>query len=112
MFAHIPGLYVVYPSTAADAKGLLKRPIRDNNPVLFVESQLLYTTKGVVPEGEHLVEIGTAAVRREGDGVTLVSWGPAVWTASRRPRRWPPSTAWRRRSSTCARSCRSISRPS
>jgi 2-oxoisovalerate dehydrogenase E1 component len=78
IFTHTPGLYVVYPSTAADAKGLLAASIRTNNPVVFVESQGLYTTKGEVPEGEHLVEIGTAAVRREGDGVTLVSWGPAV----------------------------------
>jgi 2-oxoisovalerate dehydrogenase E1 component len=78
IFTHTPGLYVIYPSTPADAKGLLTASIRTNNPVVFVESQGLYTTKGEVPEGEHVVEIGKAAVRREGDGVTLVSWGPAV----------------------------------
>ncbi len=78
LFTHLPGIWVVYPSTAADAKGLLKTAIRSNNPVMFVESQSLYTTKGVVPEGEHLVPIGVANVVREGADVTLVAWGPAV----------------------------------
>ena len=58
VFAHIPGLYVVYPSTPAEAKGLLKSSIRDNNPVMYVESQLLYGMKGLVPEGEFLVPLG------------------------------------------------------
>jgi pyruvate/2-oxoglutarate/acetoin dehydrogenase E1 component len=78
VFTHIPGLYVVYPATAADAKGLLKSAIRTNNPVLFVESQGLYPAKGVVPEEEYLVPIGQARVAREGTDVTLVGWGPAV----------------------------------
>jgi 2-oxoisovalerate dehydrogenase E1 component len=78
IFTHIPGLQVVYPATAADAKGLLKSAIRTNNPVLFVESQGLYPTKGVVPEEEYLVPIGQARVAREGTDVTLVGWGPAV----------------------------------
>jgi 2-oxoisovalerate dehydrogenase E1 component len=78
MFAHIPGLYIAYPSSPADAKGLLKTAIRDENPVLFVESQGLYGTKGEVPEGEHLVPFGVARVAREGTDVTLVAWGPAV----------------------------------
>jgi pyruvate/2-oxoglutarate/acetoin dehydrogenase E1 component len=78
MFAHIPGLYVVYPSTPYDAKGLLKSAIRDNNPVMFVESQLLYNTKGVVPEEEYLVPLGVADVKREGTDISLVAWGPAV----------------------------------
>jgi pyruvate/2-oxoglutarate/acetoin dehydrogenase E1 component len=78
VFTHIPGLQVVYPATAADAKGLLKSAIRTNNPVLFVESQGLYPAKGVVPEGEYLVPIGQARVAREGADVTLVGWGPAV----------------------------------
>ncbi len=81
VFAHIPGLYVVYPATPADAKGLLKTAIRDNNPVLFVESQGLYGTKGRVPEGEHLVPFGAARVAREGRDLTVVSWGPAVLDA-------------------------------
>jgi pyruvate/2-oxoglutarate/acetoin dehydrogenase E1 component len=78
VFTHIPGIYVVYPATAADAKGLLKSAIRTNNPVLFVESQSLYPVKGVVPEDEQLVPIGRANVAREGADVTLVGWGPAV----------------------------------
>jgi len=78
VFAHIPGLYVVYPSTPAEAKGLLKSSIRDHNPVMYVESQLLYGMKGPVPEGEFLVPLGRAAVKREGRDITLVAWGPAV----------------------------------
>ena len=78
LFCHIPGLYVVYPATPADAKGLLTAAIRDNNPVMFVESQLLYNLKGPVPEGDHLVPLGRAEVKRGGDDVTLVTWGPAL----------------------------------
>ena len=78
LFTHLPGIYVIYPSNPADAKGLLKAAIRTNNPVLFVESQGLYPTKGMVPEGEHLVPIGVARVAREGRDLTIVSWGPAV----------------------------------
>jgi pyruvate/2-oxoglutarate/acetoin dehydrogenase E1 component len=78
VFTHIPGLYVVYPSTPADAKGLMAAAIRTNNPVLLVESQALYPAKGPVPEGEYLVEIGKARIAREGGDVTLVGWGPAV----------------------------------
>lgn len=78
LFTHLPGIYVVYPSNPADAKGLLKASIRTHNPVLFVESQGLYTAKGPVPEGEHVVPIGVATVAREGSDLTLVSWGPAV----------------------------------
>jgi pyruvate/2-oxoglutarate/acetoin dehydrogenase E1 component len=78
MFCHIPGLYVVYPSNPADAKGLLKTAIRDNNPVMFVESQALYAIKGPVPEGEHLVPFGVAEVKREGSDITLIAWGPLV----------------------------------
>ncbi len=78
VFAHIPGLYVVYPSTPADAKGLLKASIRDNNPVMYVESQLLYGLKGKVPEGDYVLPLGKADVKREGKDITLVAWGPAV----------------------------------
>jgi len=78
LFCHIPGLYVVYPATPYDAKGMLKSAIRDNNPVLFVESQGLYGMKGPVPEGEYLVPLGVADVKREGKDVTLVAWGPLV----------------------------------
>jgi 2-oxoisovalerate dehydrogenase E1 component len=78
VFCHIPGLYVVYPATPYDAKGMLKAAIRDNNPVLFVESQALYGMKGPVPEGDYLVPLGVADVKREGSDITLVAWGPVV----------------------------------
>lgn len=81
IFTHIPGLYVVYPATARDAKGLLKSAIRDNNPVMYVESQLLYGTKDEVPEEEYLVPIGVADIKRAGTDVTIVAWGPAVHEA-------------------------------
>jgi len=81
VFAHIPGLYVVYPATAYDAKGLLKASIRDNNPVLFVESQLLYGEKDVVPAEDYLVPLGQAEIRRAGRDLTIVAWGPAVLDA-------------------------------
>jgi len=78
VFTHIPGMYVVYPATPADAKGLLESAIRTNNPVLYVESQGLYSTKGPVPEGEHLVPLGQARIARPGNDATIVAWGPAV----------------------------------
>jgi 2-oxoisovalerate dehydrogenase E1 component len=78
VFCHIPGLYVVYPATPRDAKGMLKAAIRDNNPVLFVESQALYGLKGPVPEGEYLVPLGVADIKREGTDITFVAWGPLV----------------------------------
>lgn len=77
-FAYVPGMYVVAPSTPADAKGLLKTCIRDDNPVLFVENVLLYNEKGEVPEGEQLVPLGKAAIRREGDDVTIISYSRMV----------------------------------
>jgi pyruvate/2-oxoglutarate/acetoin dehydrogenase E1 component len=81
MFAHIPGLYVVYPSNAYDAKGLIKTAIRDDNPVMFVEGQLLYNEKGSVPEEEYTIPFGEANIVREGADVTFVVWGPAVLDA-------------------------------
>ena len=81
VFAHIPGMYVVYPATACDAKGLIKASIRDDNPVMFVESQLLYSEKGVVPEEDYVVPIGVADVKRAGQDITLVGWGPAILDA-------------------------------
>ena len=68
------GLHVVTPSTPADAKGLLKAAIRSPNPVVFLEHKGLYGTKGEVPEGDHVVEIGQADVRRTGTDVTIVAW--------------------------------------
>ena len=74
-FANTPGLKVVVPSTPYDAKGLLKSSIRDNDPVIFMESELMYSDKGEVPEGEYLLPIGQANIDREGTDVTLVSFG-------------------------------------
>jgi pyruvate dehydrogenase E1 component beta subunit len=71
--AHVPGLKVVMPSNPADAKGLLKAAIRDDNPVVFIEHRGLYWSRGHVPEGDHLVPIGKAAVVREGDQLTIVA---------------------------------------
>jgi pyruvate/2-oxoglutarate/acetoin dehydrogenase E1 component len=72
LFAHIPGIKVVMPSTPYDAKGLLKSAIREDNPILFIEHKGLYTSKGEVPEEEYLLPIGKAQVKREGMDVTLV----------------------------------------
>ena len=72
-FTHIPGLKVVMPSTAADAKGLLTAAIRDDNPVMFFEHKLLYPVKGEVPEGEYVVPLGRAEVKRDGSDVTVVA---------------------------------------
>jgi len=79
--AHIPGMKVVAPATPADAKGLLKSAIRDNNPVLVLEGEMLYNTKGDVPDGEHLVPIGQADVKREGADVTLICHSKTVSVA-------------------------------
>lgn len=73
-YVHIPGLKVVAPSTPADAKGLLKSAIRDDNPVMMFEGELLYGTTGEVPDGEHLVPIGSADIKRPGSDVTLITW--------------------------------------
>src|SRR5438270_3266877 len=64
-FAYVPGMYVICPATPADAKGLLKASIRDDNPILFVENVLMYNEKGEVPDGDHVVPIGQADVKRE-----------------------------------------------
>lgn len=80
-FAYVPGMYVVAPSTPADAKGLLKSCIRDDNPILFVENVLLYNEKGEVPEEEYTIPLGRADVKREGEDVTIVSYSRMVHTA-------------------------------
>ena len=80
-YAHIPGLKVVMPATPADAKGLLKSAIRDDNPVIFIEGEMLYNTKGEVPEGEHVVPIGLADLKREGNDVTIVCHSKTVSVA-------------------------------
>jgi pyruvate dehydrogenase E1 component beta subunit len=77
-YAHIPGLKVVMPATPADAKGLLKSAIRDDNPVIFIEGEMLYNIKGEVPEGEHVVPLGLADVKREGADVTIICHSKSV----------------------------------
>ncbi len=80
LFAHFPGLKVVSVSTPHDAKGLLKTAIRDDNPVVFFESELMYGFKGEIPEGEYTIPFGLADMKREGTDVTLISWGKPVHT--------------------------------
>lgn len=82
-FLHCPGLRVVIPATAADAKGLLKSAIRQDDPVIFLEHESLYGVKGEVPEGEYLVPLGRANVMREGKDVTIVSYSKCVFDALR-----------------------------
>jgi pyruvate dehydrogenase E1 component beta subunit len=77
-FVHTPGWRVVSPSNPADAKGLLKAAIRSDDPVLYLEHKALYPLKGMVPDGEHIVPIGSARVAREGSDVTLISWSLMV----------------------------------
>ena len=74
-YANCPGLKVVVPSNPADAKGLLKSAIRDNDPVIFMESEQMYGDKGMVPDGEYLMPIGVADIKRAGTDVTIVSFG-------------------------------------
>jgi pyruvate dehydrogenase E1 component beta subunit len=74
-FANTPGLKVVVPSNPADAKGLLKASIRDNDPVIFMESEVMYGDKGFVPDGEYLIPIGKANIVKAGKDVTLVTFG-------------------------------------
>ncbi len=78
MFAHIPGVKVVMPTTPEDAKGLMLAAIRDPNPVIYLEHKMLYGVRGEVPEGEYATPIGKAAVRREGRDLTIVSCGAMV----------------------------------
>ncbi|EPR67869.1 pyruvate dehydrogenase complex E1 component subunit beta [Cyclobacterium qasimii] len=80
-FANTPGLKVVIPSNPYDAKGLLKASIRDNNPVIFMESEVMYSDKGEVPEGEYLLPLGIAEIKRKGDDVTIVSFGKMMKVA-------------------------------
>jgi len=79
--AHIPGLKVVTPGTPYDAKGLLKSAIRDDNPVCFLEGEMLYNTKGEVPDGEYLVPIGKADLKRQGEHCSIITNGKMVLVA-------------------------------
>lgn len=80
-FAHVPGLKVVVPATPHDAKGLLKSAIRDLNPVIFIEAQLLYGTKGEVSDGDYTIPLGRADVKREGRDVTVVAYSKMLLLA-------------------------------
>lgn len=81
-FVHTPGLKVVAPATAHDAKGLIKAAIRDDNPVIYFEHKFLYRRiKDDVPEEDYVVPIGKAAVRREGNDISVITYGAMVWTA-------------------------------
>ena len=80
-YAHVPGLKVITPSCPADAKGLLKAAIRDNDPVVFLESEKMYGDKGEVPEGEYIIPIGVAEIKRKGSDVTIVSFGKIIKVA-------------------------------
>jgi pyruvate dehydrogenase E1 component beta subunit len=82
-FLHAPGLLVATPSTAADAKGLLKAAIRDDNPVIFIEHEYLYGQRGEVPDGDHVVNFGEAAIRRAGGDVTVVGISRMAVTAQK-----------------------------
>ena len=77
-FANCPGLKVVIPSNPSDAKGLLKAAIRDDDPVIFMESEQMYGDKGEVPEGEYIIPLGVAEVKRKGSDVTIVSFGKII----------------------------------
>src|SRR6185436_16120326 len=79
--AHVPGLKVCLPSTPADAKGLTKAAIRDDNPVIVFEDKMMYQLKGEVPAGEHLVPLGLADVKREGEDVTMIATSSMVHVA-------------------------------
>ncbi|NLU49819.1 MAG: alpha-ketoacid dehydrogenase subunit beta [Syntrophomonadaceae bacterium] len=80
-FTHIPGLKVVMPSTPADGKGLMAAAIRDDNPVIFIEHKQLLAVPGEVPEGEYVVPLGKADVKREGSDVTIIAWSWMVQKA-------------------------------
>lgn len=81
LFCHTPGLKVVAPSTAEDAKGLLKSAIRDEDPVIFMEHKLLYAKKEQIPEGEYTIPLGVADVKREGTDLTIITWSRQVYFA-------------------------------
>jgi pyruvate/2-oxoglutarate/acetoin dehydrogenase E1 component len=81
-FLHTPGLKIVYPATASDAKGLLKAAIRDDDPVLFFEHKYLYRRiKEVMPQGDHIVPIGKARIAREGTDLSIITYAATVWKA-------------------------------
>ena len=81
IYAHVPGLKVAIPSTPADAKGLLKTAIRDDNPIVFIEGEVLYGMQGESPDGEYTIPFGVGDIKREGDAVTIVAWSKMIHTS-------------------------------
>ncbi len=81
LFTHLPGFKVVLPATPADAKGLLKSALREDNPVAFIEHKLLYNTKGLVPDGEYTIPLGQADIKRQGSDITIVAYSRQVLLA-------------------------------
>jgi pyruvate dehydrogenase E1 component beta subunit len=81
LWAHVPGLKVVMPANPYDAKGLLKSALRDNNPIVFIEGEIMYGDLGEVPEGEYLIPLGVGDVKREGKHITIVAWSKMVKVA-------------------------------
>jgi pyruvate dehydrogenase E1 component beta subunit len=79
-YAHVPGLKVMMPSTAYDAKGMLKTAIREDNPTVFIEGETLYNSTWEVPDGEYLIPFGKADIKRSGQHITLIAWSKMVWT--------------------------------
>jgi pyruvate dehydrogenase E1 component subunit beta len=86
-YANVPGLVVAMPSTPRDAKGLLKSAIRDDNPVIFLENEVLYNQKGEVPDEEFHIPLGLSDVKRQGTDVTIVAWSRTCMTALEAARR-------------------------
>src|SRR6266566_4360093 len=78
LWAHIPGLKVVMPANPKDAKGLLKSAIRDDNPVVFIEGEVLYADQGEIPDGEYTIPLGVAEVKRPGKDLTIIGWSKMV----------------------------------
>ena len=81
IWSHVPGLKVVTPADAKDAKGLLKSAIRDDNPIVFIESEVMYNDTGEVPEGEYTLPIGVGEIKRQGDACTIIAWSKMVKVA-------------------------------
>jgi pyruvate dehydrogenase E1 component beta subunit len=78
LWAHIPGLKVVMPANPKDAKGLLKSAIRDDNPIIFIEGEVLYSDQGEIPDGEYTIPLGVAEVKRPGRDLTIIGWSKMV----------------------------------
>ena len=81
LYAYVPGLKVIAPATPYDAKGLLKTAIRDDNPIVFIEGEILYGRKGQVPEEEYVIPLGKGDIKREGKDVTVVAWSKMLHVA-------------------------------